>query len=199
MTPHDVRRLKPRAARLLRALLLVALLDTSPLAAGSETLTGRVIGIADGDTITVLDDINRKYKVRLAGKIIPCFALWHKFRGRHTSSNALSLHLRNCMQLQNGLIRAQITESTQSAHPEHLAYAGRNPTFRSVTAPQSRPRYEGRRHVRDLRGGTTWTDDVVVHLVRRNQREATSWHSGSLGDINLFVHSTLPHPARTVS
>ena len=35
--------------------------------AWGETLTGRVVGIADGDTITVLDDKNTQYKVRLAG------------------------------------------------------------------------------------------------------------------------------------
>ena len=33
----------------------------------AETLTGEVIGLADGDTITVLDSSNRQHKVRLSG------------------------------------------------------------------------------------------------------------------------------------
>lgn len=33
----------------------------------AETLTGRVIGIADGDTLTVLDDHFVQHKVRLSG------------------------------------------------------------------------------------------------------------------------------------
>lgn len=33
----------------------------------AETLTGRVIGVADGDTITILDNTNTQYKIRLAG------------------------------------------------------------------------------------------------------------------------------------
>ena len=33
----------------------------------AETLTGRVVGIADGDTITVLDPSNQQFKVRLSG------------------------------------------------------------------------------------------------------------------------------------
>lgn len=48
------------------ALVLMAL----ALAAGwahSETLTGRVVAVADGDTVTVLDAEHRSYKVRLSG------------------------------------------------------------------------------------------------------------------------------------
>ncbi len=33
----------------------------------AETLTGRVVGIADGDTITVLDANRQQHKIRLAG------------------------------------------------------------------------------------------------------------------------------------
>lgn len=35
--------------------------------AWTNTLTGRVVGVADGDTITVLDSQNTQYKIRLAG------------------------------------------------------------------------------------------------------------------------------------
>lgn len=35
--------------------------------AWSNTLTGRVVGVADGDTITVLDSRNTQHKIRLAG------------------------------------------------------------------------------------------------------------------------------------
>src|SRR6266436_2308723 len=33
----------------------------------AETITGRVVAIADGDTITILDSANTQYRVRLAG------------------------------------------------------------------------------------------------------------------------------------
>jgi endonuclease YncB( thermonuclease family) len=33
----------------------------------AETLTGRVVGVADGDTITVLDANRQQHKIRLAG------------------------------------------------------------------------------------------------------------------------------------
>lgn len=49
-----------------RFLLLVATLFAAiPSAAG--TLQGRVVGIADGDTVTVLDDANTHFKIRLMG------------------------------------------------------------------------------------------------------------------------------------
>lgn len=33
----------------------------------AETITGRVVAIADGDTITVLDSSNAQHKIRLSG------------------------------------------------------------------------------------------------------------------------------------
>lgn len=36
-------------------------------ACNAETITGHVVGVADGDTITVLDDTNTQHKIRLAG------------------------------------------------------------------------------------------------------------------------------------
>jgi endonuclease YncB( thermonuclease family) len=33
----------------------------------AETISGLVVGVADGDTITVLDDTNTQYKIRLMG------------------------------------------------------------------------------------------------------------------------------------
>lgn len=44
----------------------IALLFTS-LAANALTLEGRVVGVADGDTITVLDNTKIQYKIRLSG------------------------------------------------------------------------------------------------------------------------------------
>ena len=40
---------------------------TPPPPAGSQTLAGRVVRIADGDTITVLDATNTQYRIRLSG------------------------------------------------------------------------------------------------------------------------------------
>jgi endonuclease YncB( thermonuclease family) len=46
---------------------LSALLAVASLAATGETLSGRVISVADGDTITVLDASDEQHKIRLAG------------------------------------------------------------------------------------------------------------------------------------
>lgn len=35
--------------------------------AQSATITGRVVGVADGDTVTVLDSANIQHKIRLSG------------------------------------------------------------------------------------------------------------------------------------
>lgn len=48
-----------------RCVLLLSLCLASPLAAAD--VTGKVVGIADGDTVTILDGLHRQYKVRLAG------------------------------------------------------------------------------------------------------------------------------------
>ncbi|HYH68856.1 MAG TPA: thermonuclease family protein [Urbifossiella sp.] len=45
---------------------LVLLLIASPLLA-ADPITGRVVGIADGDTLTVLDTAKTRHKVRLHG------------------------------------------------------------------------------------------------------------------------------------
>ena len=44
-----------------------AVLLTLALAANAETITGRVVGVADGDTITVLDADQVQHNIRLAG------------------------------------------------------------------------------------------------------------------------------------
>ena len=48
-------------------LLVLALFLAFAHAASAETITGLVVGIADGDTITVLDRTKTRHKVRLAG------------------------------------------------------------------------------------------------------------------------------------
>lgn len=47
-------------------MLALALLSAAPWVA-AEGLTGRVVGVADGDTITVLDAQRVQHKIRLAG------------------------------------------------------------------------------------------------------------------------------------
>lgn len=55
-----------RGARsVLRCLAFLLLLQALPSTAAA--LEGRVVNVADGDTLTVLDDENRQHKVRLAG------------------------------------------------------------------------------------------------------------------------------------
>jgi endonuclease YncB( thermonuclease family) len=50
----------------LRALAAIAFTILTT-ATHAETLTGRVVGIADGDTLTLLDATNTQHKIRLAG------------------------------------------------------------------------------------------------------------------------------------
>jgi endonuclease YncB( thermonuclease family) len=52
--------------QLIKAVLLVALSCLST-AAQQQTITGKVIGVSDGDTITVLDNQKRQHKIRLDG------------------------------------------------------------------------------------------------------------------------------------
>jgi len=58
-----------RKRRLFRQSFLAAifLIAGTALAADPWTVSGRVVGISDGDTITVLDRDKRQHKIRLAG------------------------------------------------------------------------------------------------------------------------------------
>lgn len=51
----------------MKALLLALTLIFLIQFANADTITGRVVGVADGDTITILDSNNTQFKVRLAG------------------------------------------------------------------------------------------------------------------------------------
>lgn len=42
-------------------------LASTLLCAQAATIEGRVVGVADGDTVTVLDDSNTQHKIRLSG------------------------------------------------------------------------------------------------------------------------------------
>jgi endonuclease YncB( thermonuclease family) len=50
-----------------KALAAGAALLLSLVTAGAATLTGKVVGVSDGDTITVLDAAKTQHKIRLAG------------------------------------------------------------------------------------------------------------------------------------
>ena len=54
------------AARWFNLMVLTCLLQFAGLACAG-TITGRVVGVTDGDTITVLDAENAQHKIRLAG------------------------------------------------------------------------------------------------------------------------------------
>ena len=51
----------------MKFLCVLAVMAFLPLATWAETLSGRVVGVHDGDTITVLVANHKQYKVRLAG------------------------------------------------------------------------------------------------------------------------------------
>jgi len=46
---------------------LAVFFSATCVTACAETLNGHVVGVADGDTITVLDDSNEQHKIRLSG------------------------------------------------------------------------------------------------------------------------------------
>lgn len=47
--------------------LVSAFLILLPAGASAQALTGKVVGIADGDTLTLLDSTNTQHRIRLAG------------------------------------------------------------------------------------------------------------------------------------
>jgi endonuclease YncB( thermonuclease family) len=47
--------------------LFILLLTSTLGCAQAATLTGRIVAVADGDTVTLLDDSNTQHKIRLAG------------------------------------------------------------------------------------------------------------------------------------
>ncbi len=51
------------AARIIALCFLVFL----SIAASADTLTGKVVKVADGDSITVLDNTNTQHRIRLQG------------------------------------------------------------------------------------------------------------------------------------
>jgi endonuclease YncB( thermonuclease family) len=53
--------------RRLRTLTIVGLLIVAAAAVSAETISGRVVGITDGDTLRVLAQGNLQYVIRLAG------------------------------------------------------------------------------------------------------------------------------------
>ena len=55
-----------RTLAVLSIVLLTLLLPVIGTASTAETIIGKVVGVHDGDTLTLLDDSNRQKKVRLA-------------------------------------------------------------------------------------------------------------------------------------
>jgi endonuclease YncB( thermonuclease family) len=54
-------------AAIRRAITAVILAIAAASSSAAATFTGKVVGVADGDTLTVLVDGNRQVKVRLTG------------------------------------------------------------------------------------------------------------------------------------
>ncbi|MFH1495074.1 MAG: thermonuclease family protein [Pseudomonadota bacterium] len=50
----------------MRNLTLFALMLVLPLTCLGDVIVGKVVGVSDGDTLTVLDGSNRRYKIRLS-------------------------------------------------------------------------------------------------------------------------------------
>lgn len=54
------------AAKLMQSALITLLLLSVYSVAYADSITGRIVGIADGDTLTLLDETNTQHKIRLA-------------------------------------------------------------------------------------------------------------------------------------
>lgn len=52
---------------MLRFLCVFAALAFLPLAGLAENLTGRIVGVADGDTVTILTADKQQHRIRIAG------------------------------------------------------------------------------------------------------------------------------------
>ena len=51
----------------MKFLVLIALIFGVAVSVHADTITGRVVGVADGDTVTVLATNHQQHKIRLAG------------------------------------------------------------------------------------------------------------------------------------
>jgi endonuclease YncB( thermonuclease family) len=51
----------------MRALSAIFIICLLALTAAAQTISGKVVAIADGDTITILDDRNQQHKIRING------------------------------------------------------------------------------------------------------------------------------------
>lgn len=72
MTPKTnslLRRLIPAltSKNYVKIVLLGVAILVSVMASADGSIAGRVVGVADGDTLTVLDETNQQHKIRLAG------------------------------------------------------------------------------------------------------------------------------------
>ncbi|TDJ48625.1 MAG: hypothetical protein E2O44_07495 [Nitrospina sp.] len=69
-------------------IFLVVLTFVFPAYVLAATLQGQVVKVADGDTITVQDDMGRKHRIRLAGIDAPEM---NQPYGLHSKNNLMSL------------------------------------------------------------------------------------------------------------
>lgn len=82
---------------LTESFLLVAVLLVSAWSAGADTISGRVVGISDGDTVTVLDGQRLSHKVRLAGIDAPELGQPH---GQSSKANLSALIFKKVVSVQ---------------------------------------------------------------------------------------------------
>ncbi|MDP2100859.1 MAG: thermonuclease family protein [Methylotenera sp.] len=68
-------------------IILLAFTLTFSLAAHAETIEGRVVGVSDGDTLTILDADNAQFKIRLAAIDAPEKAQAFGQRGKEKLSD----------------------------------------------------------------------------------------------------------------
>ncbi len=66
-----------REVRLAARTITLSLLVFLSIAASADTLTGKVVKVADGDSITVLDNTNTQHRIRL---VLAAVAIGFRFR-----------------------------------------------------------------------------------------------------------------------
>ena len=73
---------------ILRIFIILMITFSFPWDVRADTIQGQVVKVADGDTITVQDDMGRKHRIRLAGIDAPEM---NQPYGLHSKNNLMSL------------------------------------------------------------------------------------------------------------
>src|SRR5262249_37635243 len=102
---------------------VIFILFSLALPAAAQTITGKVVAIADGDTLTVLDDQKREYKIRLVGIDAPESAQAFGEKARKSLADLVrgkTIAVTNSKVARNGWIVGKVTLSGRDINLEQI-------------------------------------------------------------------------------